>query len=367
MAEHATINIEELVKPISDDFPAGVRLQPDDRELLDKMRKNHDPEDYPEGDPLRYEEKQSANWSGIIEHSCKLLRTKTKDLNVATRLLEALAHKYGFKGVRDGFSLIHKLLAEAWTRIHPEPMITDHGGAEARLNDLKWLDGSGMKSGRFNITLSSIPIAEANGFVVSVLNCRPSGKTSPLVSADQIRLVASLVPESECAETVQAIRDSIAEIGKLQEAASTGLLADLLRLGEEENNAKKLAISYVPALTDTRKALDDCKVTAEHLLREKSAAGGSTSDLPLATPLGSNTGTSPVTNVTSNREQLYQQLKQIADNLERIDPHSPVPFLIRRTVELRALKFPNLVEVLKKDASVLDFMKNPIEEKKEGQ
>ena len=60
------------------------------------------------------------------------------------------------------------------------------------------------------------------------------------------------------------------------------------------------------------------------------------------------------------REAAYDQLKRVAEMLERMEPHSPVPYLIRRAVELRAIKFPELVEELTKDANVLAFLKREI-------
>lgn len=41
----------------------------------------------------------------------------------------------------------------------------------------------------------------------------------------------------------------------------------------------------------------------------------------------------PATGVPSSREQAYRQLAQIADYLARTEPHSPVPYVIRRAVE----------------------------------
>ena len=46
--------------------------------------------------------------------------------------------------------------------------------------------------------------------------------------------------------------------------------------------------------------------------------------------------------------------------LEDYDPHSPVTLLIRRAIELRGMKFPDLVDVLTRDAKVLDFLRNPV-------
>jgi type VI secretion system protein ImpA len=62
----------------------------------------------------------------------------------------------------------------------------------------------------------------------------------------------------------------------------------------------------------------------------------------------------------TSRDAAYRQLAEVAAALERLEPHSPVPYLIRRAVELRALRFPELVEELTKDSTVLAFLKREV-------
>jgi type VI secretion system protein ImpA len=364
MAEQVTINIEDLLQPISGEFPAGVKLPPIEREKLDKMRKDHNPEDYREDDPQRHEPRQSANWNGIIDQTQRLLKTTSKDLNVACRLVEALAKVHGIAGVRDGFRLLNKLCAEAWARLHPFPEIADLEEAESRLRDFRWLDDpeSDMKGAKFPQTVKSLTIARLGETVITVMNCRPAGTKPPLVNSDQMKFVAGGLEKAELAATVKLFEESLEALDSLLASANKGLSADLQRLGQEESKARKLADDFVPAFTATRKALEEGNLIAGQMLQSKSSGDGAMGDMPAGVPATG--GAAGGSNVSNNRETLYQQLKQIADNLERIDPHSPVPFLIRRTVELRALKFPNLVEVLTRDGRVLDFMKNAIEEEK---
>lgn len=361
MAEQETINIEDLLHPITGEFPAGVKLPPMEREKLDKMRKDHNPEDYREDDPQRHEPKQSANWNGIIDQSQRLLKTTSKDLNVACRLVEALAKVYGIAGVRDGFRLLSRLCAEAWARLHPFPEISDLDEAESRLRDFRWLDDpeSDMKGARFPQTVKSLTIARLGETVISVTNCRPAGTKPPLVNSDQMKFVAGGVEEADLAATVKLFEESIEALDTLLAAANQGLSADLQRLGQEESKAHKLADDFVPAFTATRKALEEGNLIAGQLLQSKSSGDSTMGDMPATAPT---TGGTAI--IGNNREQLYLQLKQIADSLERIDPHSPVPFLIQRTIELRELKFPDLVSVLTRDGRVLDFMKKSLEERR---
>jgi type VI secretion system protein ImpA len=58
----------------------------------------------------------------------------------------------------------------------------------------------------------------------------------------------------------------------------------------------------------------------------------------------------------STREDIYRALAEAADALERLEPHSPVPFLVRRAVELGALPFPLLMAALIRDSGVLSEM-----------
>ena len=60
------------------------------------------------------------------------------------------------------------------------------------------------------------------------------------------------------------------------------------------------------------------------------------------------------------RDDAYRVLAETAALLEELEPHSPVPFLIRRAVELRALRFPELVEELMRDGNVLSFLKREV-------
>ena len=58
----------------------------------------------------------------------------------------------------------------------------------------------------------------------------------------------------------------------------------------------------------------------------------------------------------ATREDIYQELATAASALERLEPHSPVPFLVRRAVELVRLPFPLLMQELIRDANVLSEM-----------
>jgi type VI secretion system protein ImpA len=54
-----------------------------------------------------------------------------------------------------------------------------------------------------------------------------------------------------------------------------------------------------------------------------------------------------------SRAEAYRQLADAADLLQRLEPHSPIPYIVKRAVELGALPFPQLMKALIRDANVL--------------
>ncbi len=58
----------------------------------------------------------------------------------------------------------------------------------------------------------------------------------------------------------------------------------------------------------------------------------------------------------ATRDDIYSELATAAAALERLEPHSPVPFLVRCAVELGALPFPLLMQALIRDVNVLSEM-----------
>jgi type VI secretion system protein ImpA len=55
----------------------------------------------------------------------------------------------------------------------------------------------------------------------------------------------------------------------------------------------------------------------------------------------------------ATRADAYRQLALAASVLKELEPHSPIPYLVQRAVELGALPFPELIKALIRDANVL--------------
>jgi len=65
------------------------------------------------------------------------------------------------------------------------------------------------------------------------------------------------------------------------------------------------------------------------------------------------------------REDVYRQLNDAAALLQRLEPHSPIPYLIQRAIELGAMPFPKLMRALIRDENVLTEMNRELGIKEE--
>jgi type VI secretion system protein ImpA len=110
-------------------------------------------------------------------------------------------------------------------------------------------------------------------------------------------------------------------------------------------------------MTDLRSAVGECFSLAKQILDKKGPepteeeAGESAAGVSAEGGGSASTGRAML-----SRADVYRRLGEAADLLERLEPHSPIPYLIRKAVELGAMPFPLLMRALVRDDSVLSQM-----------
>src|SRR5262245_47950369 len=123
MATKPLVDIEALLAPIAGDNPAGVSLRYAGD--FDEIRNLQ-----PKADRDAFEASgQEGQWPKIIQAASQKIRTKSKDLQLAAWLTEALVQQHGFAGLRDGLKLIFGLCEQFWDGVYPLP---DEGDLEVR-------------------------------------------------------------------------------------------------------------------------------------------------------------------------------------------------------------------------------------------
>ena len=124
---------DDILNPIPGDNPGGENLRY--APVYDKIREARRQDDEgPMGDWQR--ERKVADWAQVIKLGSEAIATKSKDLQLAVWLTEALLHKEGFPGFKSGLELIRSLIETFWDSMYPE---LDEGDSEMRAAPLDWL------------------------------------------------------------------------------------------------------------------------------------------------------------------------------------------------------------------------------------
>jgi type VI secretion system protein ImpA len=331
MATASAVDIAALLAPIPGPTPAGEPLPFPTREKLEELRKEDNPDAYAANDPMRPTDFRKADWPAIVRLAQETLTTTSKDLLVAARLTEALVKLHGFLGLRDGVQLLRGLVEQCWDRVYPA---IDDGDLEVRAGPFNWLDDP-IRGARFPTTLRSVPIV-----------ARDNGKFQ-YGYADWEPPAAPAKRKVSVEEFDKAVAETSRELLEEKAAALTQCRDDLNKL--VQNLSAKIGPQAV-GLGSVSQVVDKCTVLVRQILQRKAPTAQAVSDKPQ-----DNTGpaatAAPAKLVT--RADVYRQLAEAATVLRGLEPHSPIPYLLQRAVELGALSFPELIKELVRDANIL--------------
>jgi type VI secretion system protein ImpA len=332
MASPRLLQFEELLAPIPGENPAGQPAPFAIREQLDEARKQIDPDAFEPDDPMRPTERKTADWPAIIRLAQETLSGSSKDVLVTARLTEALVKEHGFAGLRDGLHLFGALLEQCWDRLYPA---VEDGDLEVRAGPLNWLDDPD-RGARFPTSIRRVPMVSAEEGAYGWLEWRLLQDGRGEVSREAFDKAIAATPRQHCQTLVEDLAQCHEELRALE-----SVLHD--KFGEA-----------APALMGVRRAVDDCTTLAQQLLQRKGPA-------PAAETANGNgrqeesgpDGRTLPARAMASRADVYRGLADSADLLQQLEPHSPIPYLIRRAVELGTLPFPQLIKALIREEGVL--------------
>ncbi len=337
--ETEILDIEALLKPISDDNPAGDERAYAHglRDELTELRREEHAGDF--DDDMRPAELKRSDWEGVMRTARQALLTSTKDLRVTCHLIEAATELYGFTGLHVGLQLLRRLVEECWDRLNPT---IDDGDLDSRAAPLANMLDDPRRGVCFPLTVQMIPLIGTDTARYGLLQWQRAKQSHDPKVEEQLARAVVETPISDLEAAVDAIHGCEEELD---------LLLPLLdkHLGPD-----------APALTNLRDAISQC----DHLVREgflQTAHPGASTDLtasptdePHSTQRSSPCTATGTDQAILSRSEAYNQLKRAAETLEKLEPHSPIPYLVKRAVRLGRLPFPKLIEKLIRDGNVLE-------------
>src|SRR5579863_7650257 len=139
---------DDLLNPIAGPNPSGANLRYDP--VYDKIKEARREEDQPPPGMTERDRKVADN-TLVIKLTTDLLTNKTKDLQIAAWLTEAMLKKQGFGGLRGGLALCHGLVEKFWDTLYPE---LEDGDSSSRGAPL------GFVGSKLEIPLKLVPVVE---------------------------------------------------------------------------------------------------------------------------------------------------------------------------------------------------------------
>nr|WP_250886352.1 type VI secretion system protein TssA [Pseudomonas brassicacearum] len=319
--------VSQLLEPISAESPCGpdLRYEPEYDQLRELRRE--DDTSLPTG--VWQSSIKRALWPDLERLATTLLLERSKDLMISAWLGEAWLHMAGLEGLPGSLALVAGLCERYPGQLHP---LAEEGDQSWRVIPLEWL------ARRYSeVLLTRVPLFDGREQAFAAF-C--------LDDWQRLQRQQVLVNDSKNAKaSAEAARNDQKKLGEL--IRNTPLSFWLHRQGSLMLSLQHLqrleawSDAYLGNLAPGYKSLQDVMQALLTLVEEFIAMHPQQPTVaPVQTSPASTTSTSQpqaapaqVFQEPANREEAYRQLLVIAGYLARTEPHSPVPYLIRRGVE----------------------------------
>lgn len=327
---------DALLAPVSVEAPVGVPAAQD--ESYRRIRHEREEEDatLPLG-PWERELKR-ANWVAASELTAAALAGRSKDLQLAAWLFEALIARSGFQAVAPSLRLIDALLQQYGDHLHPQD-------SEHRINLLLWIGQKLLPPlRRVMITATGSGIdfswndweqAQRNEQLRASLGKQREGELEGATLAE-VGAALACTPDARILFLRDCLRDGLTALQALEHTLDATLGDEAPGLSSMRNLLER--IDVVLAADARRRGVAMPDATAAHTAGP-AHDGGSHDDA--SHDHGSEADDDAVMG-SIDRRQVYAALADIAHALETIEPHSPVPYLIRRAVAWGSLNTAQL-------------------------
>lgn len=328
MPEGLPLDIDALLAPISEESPSGTVSFSQLKYQFDELRRETDQEDLsPEEEP------KYADWRSLEIQTRDALASQCKDLRVTGYLIEALMKRYRYEGLVEGLKLVRGLLEQSWDYLLPG---IEDGDLTSRSEPLENMLDAADKGLRLPTSVRMVPIVKGDEGTYGFLQWQAiqQGQSD---RQEDFETAISRTKAEEAASLVMSIEESLEALRSLRATMDSRFGSDapaLVHLQEAIEDSQRLARYVKQKVTpDSPEEEEESHTTAEagDGSDAKSAAGSS-----------------------MTRAGIYKQLNRLADALAKQEPHSPVPYLIRRAVQLGELPFPELIKNLIRDMNVIN-------------
>lgn len=367
MASEQVIDVDAILQPIAGGNPAGKDVRDSkDFDLLKEARRQE--EVLSQGDWQR--DAKVADWSKTIQIATKILTEQSKDLQVATWLVEALLKRHGFAGLRDGLKILRGLHANFWDSLYPA---MEDGDLEYRSGKLDALNKL------LPFALNDTPLVRASdGTSYSYVHWKESQ------DLENLRRGAASNSEKR-RQLDEALQEGKLEGEKFDKAVAGTPLTHCSALLEQLSNCwdayeqldQILDQKYgeaAPSLRAVKDAVGECRSLMNSLVKKKGGVGLDAMEKLEETAGGQQVEAAGVAATgpafsggiePRDRSEALRRLAAVAEFFRKTEPHSPISYLVQRAARWGEMPLDEWLREVIKDDSVLGGVRETLGIKEE--
>ena len=356
--DHLDRLVQQLLAPLNGTEPAG-RWMRYERAFTDVARlREEDNPHLPLGEWERPLVK--ADWRKVAQACTQLLDKDTKDFQVAAWLCDAWTRTSSLDGLCAGLDLIAGIAEQYWLTAWPAMEDDD---TERRVAPFVWMNANLPLTLRLSTLLLRPVLHRETPVTLLDWERAPSADDAKAQEGEQLN-------RREIRESVKpADADWLRQISVRSDQALTTLqrLSQLLdtQLKTDSPSLSKLSDAIASLRQAAQSLLKELPAPVEPQPMENTGDINSIATENTAAVSAQATQAQARTEAASaeikfnvaaiqDREQAYAALMSIASYLQRIEPHSPTPYLIQRAVELGQQSLPDMIRDVSASAGSLD-------------
>jgi type VI secretion system protein ImpA len=336
---------QELFAPLEGSNPCGEPVRYDRAyRLIQEAREADDP-NLPMGDwdrPLK-----RADWKQVANRCQEVLSTRCKDLQVCAWLTEAWIHLHGVSGLIGGLQLMLRLCSDYWPTLHP--MIEDDDDA-ARVAPFTWMNENLAHTISLHTVLLTMPqsseqitVATWDEALRNDNDSRRKSENEHTAFRLEIISAAMAMPSAQFVQITRDATDALAMLDALDTLLNDKLGSDgpsVARLRNMLHTLRNILQELRPDVQTTPAPIEAPAPEDDHLGTQAPINTQSDTTMDSDVPNTAPATTGPI----RSREDAYQRLAEVAEYLQRTEPHSPTPYLIQRAVQWGKMSLADLVQ-----------------------
>lgn len=358
--------LEPLLVAVSPESPSGTDLEYDpDFSRMEKAAQGTPDQEFGstkiEGAP--------ADWDEVRGAAISVLK-RSKDLRAATYLAEADLFRTGISGFRDALQIISVFIEQFWETVYPQLDADDDDDPTIRINALAGLCKVGGVIGQLRVTpiLTSRSVGRFSWTDCAIAKGDipvPAGMDSP-TTQKQIDAAVQTCDPKEFEDMVQAVEDCMKFAAAIENGFSDRLgpaIGPNLELLTKELKAiNRFQKTWVAA----RKAIGDSDApdaSDDSMVESGTGSTGDSEHRPFSGAHQMAKGPFVIT----RREDVIEGLDKIINWLEKNEPSSPLPMLLKRAKRLSTMSFLDILRDISPDGlTQAELISGPEPETVEG-